>query len=66
MNITAEKMLNGVVCAIKEGQVNTDVCIRMPNGETMIAVLTRSSVKKLGLSVGKPLFRYTSLAKDKK
>jgi molybdopterin-binding protein len=66
MNITAEKMLDGVVCNIQEGAVNSEVCVRLPDGETMTAVMPRASVKKLGLSIGKPLFRYTSLANNKK
>lgn len=66
MNITAEKMLDGVVCNILEGAVNSEVHIRLPNGETMTAVMTRLSVKKLGLSIGKPLFRHTSLVNNKK
>lgn len=46
MNITAEKMLDGVVCNIQEGAVNSEVHIRLPDGETMTAVMTRLSVKK--------------------
>jgi molybdate transport system regulatory protein len=66
MKISTEKMLDGVICGIQEGPVNSDVFIRLSDGKTMTAVMTRSSVKKLGLSVGKPLFRFASLVNNKK
>ncbi len=62
MKITAKQMLEGVIYEIKNGPVNSDVSIRLPGGEIMTVVMTRLSVKKLKLTIGKPLFRNTILS----
>lgn len=65
VKITAKQMLEGVIYEIKNGSVNSDVSIRMPGGEIMTAVMTRSSVEKLKLTIGKPLFKKARLAECK-
>ena len=61
MKITAKEMLEGLVFDIKDGPVNSTVSIRLPGGEVMSAVITCSSVKKLGLTIGMPLFKKVEL-----
>jgi molybdopterin-binding protein len=56
MKISARNVLKGTVKAIHEGAVNDEVVIEMPGGQEIVAVITKSSVEKLGLAKGKPAY----------
>jgi molybdate transport system regulatory protein len=53
MTISARNVFEGKVTALKEGPINAEVEITTAGGDTIVATLTESSVKSLGLSVGK-------------
>jgi molybdate transport system regulatory protein len=53
MKISARNVLRGTVKEIHEGAVNDEVIIELPGGQEIVAVITKSSVKKLGLAKGK-------------
>lgn len=59
MKITAAQMVQGIVTSMREDQANVEVVIRLQAGQEITAVLTKSSVKNLGLTIGKPFFRKT-------
>jgi len=61
VNITAEKMLQGKITQIRETNTGVEVLIRVPGGDEVIAVLTKTAAEKLELEIGKPLFRTTRL-----
>ena len=52
MKISARNVIRGKVSALNEGPINAEVEITTPNGDKIIAILTDTSVKSLGLSAG--------------
>lgn len=56
MKISARNMLKGKVKAITEGAVNDEVIVELPNGLEITSVITKSSVKNLGLKKGKEVY----------
>lgn len=56
MKISARNMLKGIVKEIKEGVVNDEVIIELPNGMEITSVITKSSVQNLGLEIGKEAY----------
>jgi molybdopterin-binding protein len=54
MKISARNVFAGTVVAIKAGTVNSEVTIEVAPGVQITAVVTKSSVKHLGLRKGKP------------
>jgi molybdopterin-binding protein len=53
MRISARNVLTGTVKAIMEGTVNAEVVVELPGGEEVVAMVTKASVRALGLEVGK-------------
>lgn len=53
MKTSARNTLPGVVEAVSEGAVNSEVRLRLPGGATVVAVITRESVAELGLAPGR-------------
>ncbi|MFS2221109.1 TOBE domain-containing protein [Pantoea sp. B65] len=53
MKVSARNQLSGTVSAIVEGAVNDEVILSLDTGESLVTVVTKSSVKTLGLTVGK-------------
>lgn len=51
--ISARNVLTGNVCSIGEGSVNDEVSIDLGGGHTITSVITKSSVERLGLAVGR-------------
>ena len=49
-------MLKGKVKVINEGTVNDEVIVELPNGLEITSVITKSSVKNLGLKKGKEVY----------
>ena len=56
MKISARNVLKGTVKEIREGAVNDEVVIEMPGGQEIVAVITKTSVEKLGLAKGKQAY----------
>ena len=52
MRISARNVLQGKVTKIVAGIVNAEVIGELPGGQEIVAVVTLSSVKNLGLSEG--------------
>lgn len=56
MRISARNMLKGKVKQINSGAVNSEVIIETTGGEVIVAVITKSSVKSLGLKKGQDVY----------
>ena len=52
MKISARNVFEGRITALASGQVNTEVELALPGGEALVAVITQSSARSLGLAVG--------------
>lgn len=52
MRISAKNQLKGKVKRITAGAVNCEVVIGLPGGELITSIITKSSVKSLGLKPG--------------
>lgn len=52
MLTSARNEFSGTVSAIVDGAVNDEIEITLAGGDRIVAVITRSSTKSLGLSVG--------------
>jgi molybdate transport system regulatory protein len=53
MAISARNVFTGKVTSLKEGPINAEVEITTSGGDKIVAMLTDSSIKSLGLAVGK-------------
>ena len=56
MKISARNCIEGKVIAMHEGPVSTEVTIETPAGEKIVASITTTSAKNLGLAVGGKAF----------
>jgi molybdopterin-binding protein len=56
MRISARNVLQGKVKKILQGAVNSEVTIVLPGGTEIVSVITKSSVKSLGLKAGKEVY----------
>ncbi len=52
MKISARNVLPGIVADVVKGAVNAEVSLTLRGGETVVAIITNSSVDSLGLKVG--------------
>ena len=53
MKTSARNALHGVVTSVTDGAVNAEVNLRIGEGQSLVAVVTRGSVRDLGLAVGR-------------
>lgn len=53
MKTSARNALRGVVSSVKQGQVNSEVALRLSEGLEIIAIITRESLTDLGLAPGR-------------
>lgn len=53
MKISARNQFRGQVESVKTGAVNTEIDVKLPGGETLVAMVTNASAEALGLAVGK-------------
>lgn len=56
MKISARNVFKGRVVSINNGAVNSEVVIELPGGIQMASIITKASVEKLGLAVGKEAY----------
>jgi molybdopterin-binding protein len=56
MRISARNVLKGKVGKVTQGAVNSEVTVELPNGVKIVSVITKSSVKNLGLKKGKEVY----------
>ena len=56
MKTSARNQFSGIVSRIQEGAVNAEVELTLDSGQQIIAMITRASVVRLGLQIGKPAF----------
>jgi len=56
MKISARNQFKGTVVDIQEGSVNGIVKIDIGGGNVMSATISMTSIKELGLEVGKPAY----------
>lgn len=53
MKVSARNIFSGKITALVDGAVNAEVELTTPGGDRIVAIVTESSVKTLGLAVGK-------------
>ena len=53
MKVSARNAFKGTITAIQPGAVNSEVTLKTPGGDTLVAIVTQGSVRSLGLAVGK-------------
>lgn len=51
---SARNALRGTVTAVTDGAVNAEVAVAIPDSATLTAIITRDSVRELGLFPGRP------------
>ena len=56
MRISARNQLAGKVQHVTKGAVNAEVALILPGGETVISIITNSSIDSLGLEAGKTAY----------
>ncbi len=56
MKISARNLFKGKVRRIVSGAVNCEVTIELPNGIEVTSIITKNSVKRLGLKKGKAAY----------
>jgi len=56
MKISARNILKGKVTKVIHGAVSSEVAIELPNGIEVVAVITKSSARALGLKKGKEAY----------
>jgi molybdopterin-binding protein len=56
MKISARNILKGKVKKITPGAVNSEVVVELAGGQEVTSIITITSVKNLGLVVGKPCY----------
>ncbi len=56
MKISARNLLAGKVQSVTKGAVNAEVSLTLEGGETVVAIITNSSVDSLGLAKGAAAF----------
>lgn len=56
MKISARNILKGKVKKIVAGAVNSEVIVELPNGVEIVSIITKDSVKNLGLKKGKDVY----------
>ena len=56
MKLSARNVLPGKVQSVTKGAVNAEVILEMRGGETVVAIITNSSVDSLGLAKGTSAF----------
>ena len=56
MKLSARNILKGIITRINQGAVNSEIVIELPGGIEIVSIITRTSVKSLGLKKGKEVY----------
>jgi len=56
MKLSARNIFKGTINKITQGAVNSEIVIELPGGMKIVSIITRSSVKSLGLIKGKEVY----------
>lgn len=56
MQVSSRNALKGIVTKIVPGVINTEVVLEVAPGIEVVAIITKSSVQGLGLSLGKKVY----------
>lgn len=56
MKISARNALKGKIKELQQGPINAEVVVELPNGDEIVAIVTRQSADNLGLAVGKEVY----------
>ena len=56
MKLSARNVLKGKVKSVKPGAVNSEVLIELAPGIELVAIITKESAERLGLSAGSPAY----------
>jgi len=56
MKLSARNTLKGKIVDLKMGQVNVEVDIQLPGGDSITSVITKESCSNLGLEVGQEAY----------
>ena len=56
MKISARNVLKGKVKKVIPGAVNSEVTVVLPGGLEVVSIITKSSVRNLGLKKGKAVY----------
>ena len=56
MKISARNVIKGTIKEIVVGAVNSEIVIATSSGETIVSVITKESVERMGLKVGSPVY----------
>lgn len=52
MNVSARNVFKGKITALTDGVVNAEIELTLPGGDRIVAIVTETSVKSLGLALG--------------
>ena len=52
--LSSRNQFEGRITALQPGAINTEVALTTPGGDVIVAVITQSSARSLGLTVGMP------------
>ena len=58
MSVSARNIFTGKISGITDGAVNAEVELTLPGGDRIVAIITESSAKSLGLAVGQEAIAY--------
>ena len=56
MKISARNVLKGKIKELQQGPINAEVVLELPNGDEIVAIVTRQSADSLGLAIGKEVY----------
>ena len=56
MNLSARNVLKGTVVDMAVGAVNNEVSIKLPGGEIITSIITKSSEERLKIEKGKEVY----------
>jgi molybdopterin-binding protein len=56
MKVSARNLLKATVVSVVDGAINSEVTVKLAGGEEIVSVITKSSVRHLGLTPGKEVY----------
>lgn len=56
VKISARNVFKGKIKKIVPGAINSEITVQLPEGLEVVSVITKASVERLGLKVGKEVY----------